>query len=129
MRLITFYIKHVVLLGTPAFAAWVAALWIRLGFFWSSDIWLVWLFALCLVALFVVIVATPLQLLSRMTKSKALPYVVGFLSGPVGVWIGLATQSRYPIGFEWYVDRTKFFHAVFAMIGLIFAFSFQRQEN
>lgn len=126
MRFVAFYVKQIVLLGTPAFAAWVVIVGMRTGVYWTSDIWLAWLFALWLVALFLVLVATPLQLVSRMVPSKVLPYVVGFLSGPVAVWIGLATQARYPLGFEWYVNRMLFFHVVFALIGLVFAFNFRR---
>jgi hypothetical protein len=126
MKIIAFYLKQILLLGTTGFAAFVAVAWWHIGVFWASDTPQAWLLALFLVTLFLVLIATPLVLLSRLTHSKALPYIAGFASGPIGVWTALLTYSHYPIGLEWYVSRVLFFHVVFASIGLLFAFSFQR---
>ena len=128
MKLSAFYLKQIIALGTAGFAAFVAVAWWHIGFFWARDTFEAWLFALVLVGLFLILVATPLQLLCRLSFSKVLPYLAGFASGPIGVWVALLSRS-HPINFEWYVSRQIFFHVVFASIGLLFAFFFQRRAG
>jgi hypothetical protein len=94
--------------------------------FWSSDTPQAWLLALALVATFVIFIATPFQLLCRFSSAKLLPYLIGAASGPIGVLLALLFFSRYPVGFEWYVNQVFFFHIVFSLIGLLFSVAFQR---
>ena len=126
MKIIAFYVKQIILLGTVGFAAFLLLAWWQFGAFWASDTPQAWLLALALVAVFIVLVATPLQLLCRLSSARLLPYLIGAASGPIGVLFALLFFSRYQIGFEWYVSRVLFFHIAFSFIGLLFSVAFQR---
>ena len=126
MKIIAFYLKQIILLGTAGFAAFLFFAWWQVGVFLASDTPQAWLLALVLVAVFIILVATPLQLLCRLSSAKLLPYLIGAASGPIGVLLALLFFSRYPVGFEWYVSRVLFFHIVFSLIGLLFSVAFQR---
>jgi len=126
MKIIVFYLKQFVLLGTAGFTAFLAVAWWHVGVFWASDTPQVWIFAVLLVALFIVLVATPFQLFCRLYSAKSLPYAAGIFSGPIGVVIALMVFSHYPVNFEWYVNRVLFYHIAFVSIGLLFSIAFQR---
>ncbi|MCH6485466.1 hypothetical protein MMG85_18095 [Pseudoxanthomonas sp. LH2527] len=126
MKIVVFDLEQIVLLGTAGFATFLFVAWWQVGVFWASDTPQTWLLALALVAAFIIVVATPLQLLCRFSSARLLPYFIGVASGPIGVLFALLLFSRYPVGFEWYVSRVLFFHIVFSLIGLLFSVAFQR---
>ena len=74
MKLPLFYLQQIVLLGSVAFLAWVAVLSLRFGHFvWAADAPQAWLFALFLVACFLLLIATPLQLIAHKLPWRSAP--------------------------------------------------------
>ncbi|MFC5579482.1 hypothetical protein ACFPOA_15850 [Lysobacter niabensis] len=126
MKAVLFYLKQILLLGTAGFAVFVLVAWWHIGPFLASDTPQAWLFALALVATFLVTVATPVQLACRFFRAPRAALVAGFLSGPLAVVIAFLLFTRYPLTFNSYVSRALFPHVLFSLIGLCFAFNFQR---
>ncbi len=84
-----------------------------------------------LTALFLAIVAVPIQLCLSASAPLLLRLVWGVLSGPLGVWLGLllASRRRYPIEWDWYVSRAWTLHVVFCGMGLAFAWMWWRRQR
>ena len=127
MKFVRFFLLQVVVLGTLGFAMWVAYLSVRSGHFAiASDEPQAWLFALFLIACFLLFVGAPLQWLFRKSPWRAVRYLVGLISGPLGVVLALYLFSHYPFGFEYYFHREILLHTIFSFIGLCFAFNVTR---
>ena len=128
MKLVRFFIVQSALLGLCAFAAW--ALLTSPGawpFSASLDTLGAAVFGIVLTAMFLFAVAVPFQLALRGNRSLAVRLLVGALSGPVGVWLGLLVFSNYPINWEWYGSRAWTLHVVFAGVGVCFSWVWHRR--
>ena len=128
MKLIRSFIVQSVLLGSCAFVAWALLLYRGTWpFSLSLDTLAAAAAGIVLTAVFLLAVATPLQLILRSNRSLAFRTLVGAASGPVGVWLGLLVLSNYPIAWEWYGSRAWALHVVFAGVGVCFAVLWHRR--
>jgi hypothetical protein len=128
MKLVRSFIVQSILLGSCAFAAW--ALLVSPGtwpFSLSLDTLSASAVGICLTAMFLFVVALPPQLALRSNRSLFVRTLVGAVSGPVGVWLGLLVLSNYPISWEWYISRAWALHVVFAGVGMCFAVLWHRR--
>ncbi len=125
-KTVTFYLKQTVMLGTVGFGLWLLYGWWRLGLSWASDTPVVWLFALLLVAAFLLFVCTPVQWLSAGLKNHGHAYFLGLLSGPLAVVVFLVAFTHYPVDFTNYISRQWPMHFIFGFLGLWFSFNYQK---
>ena len=128
MKLVRSFIVQSILLGSCAFAAW--ALLVSPGtwpFSLSLDTLGAAAVGVCLTAMFLLFVALPPQLALRSNRSLLVRILVGAVSGPVGVWLGLLVLSNYPISWGWYISRAWALHVVFAGVGMCFAVLWHRR--
>ena len=128
MKLVRSFIVQSLLLGSCAFAAW--ALLVSPGawpFSLSLDTLGAAAVGIGLTAMFLLAVAMPFQLALRGSRSLLVRTLVGAVSGPVGVWLGLFVLSDYPISWEWYGSRAWALHVVFAGVGVCFAVLWHRR--
>jgi hypothetical protein len=112
MALFAFYLRQIVLLGTLAFGVFLVAEWWQFGFYWAADTFEAWLIALATVAAFLLLVAAPLQMLSRAVAPR-LSLVLGLVSGPLAVAIGLMTSQR-EFTYEAFVREPAVIHCAMA---------------
>ena len=127
MKLVRFFIFQSALLGSCAFAAW--ALLVSPGtwpFSASLDTLGAAVVGIVLTATFLLAVAVPLQIALRGNRSLAVRLLVGAVSGPLGVWLGLLVLSNYPINWEWYGSRAWELHVLFAGVGMCFSWAWHR---
>ena len=130
MKLVGFFIVQSVLLGSGAFAAW--ALLTSPGAWplhFSLDTLAAAAFGIGLTAVFLLAVALPFQLALRSNGPLLPRLLVGAVSGPAGVWLGLLVLSKYPISWEWYGVRATALHIVFAGVGACFAVLWHRRRR
>ena len=128
MKLIRFFLVQSVLLGSCAFAAWALLVsptsW---PFSLSLDTLAAVAAGIVLTAMFLLVVAWPAQLALRGYRALLVRVLVGVVSGPVGVWLGLLVFSNYPINWDWYVSRAWALHAVYTGVGAVFAAAWHRR--
>ena len=128
MKLIRFFIVQAALLGSCAFIVW-ALLVTRSA--WPLQFSLDTLAAvgagIALTAVFLLVVAWPVQLAIRSRDLLVVRLLAGLISGPVGVWLGLLALSDYPVSVEWYISRAWQLHVVYAGVGACFALAWHRQ--
>jgi hypothetical protein len=125
-KILSFYFKQVLLLGTIGYGMFIAPEWWTFGPFLAADELQTWLFALALVATFLVAFATPLQLACRALRLEKPALFVGFVSGPLAVVFVLFFFTHYSFTVRDYISRAMVLHIIFAVVGLCFAFNFQR---
>jgi len=128
MKLTRFFIVQALALGSCAFVAW--ALLASRGTWplrFSLDTIAALGAGIALTALFLLVVAWPVQLAIRGQAPLVTRIVAGLVSGPVGVWLGLVVLSSYPVNWDWYVSRAWALHSVYAGIGLCFALAWHRR--
>ena len=125
-RVVIFYLKQTVMLGTVGFVLWLLYGWWRMGWFWASDTHVVWFFALLLVAAFLLLVCTPVQWLGARLRKHNYAYLLGMLSGPLAVLAFLGTFTHYPVDFTNYISRQWPMHFIFGVLGLWFSFNYQK---
>jgi len=125
-RAAVFYLKQTMMLGTVGFGLWLLYGWWQLCLSWASDTHEAWLFALLLVAAFLLFVCTPVQRLSTKLKNHGYAYILGLLSGPLAVVIFLAAFTYYPMDFTNYITRQWPMHFIFGFLGLWFSFNYQK---
>ena len=128
MKLARFLALQALILGTAALIAWSLlispGLW---AFRLSVDTLAALGFAVLLTALFLLLIALPVQALLGRSAALPLRLVVGALSSPLGVWLGLLVLSSYPIEAHWYIIRSWALHAVYAGVGACFALAWHRR--
>ena len=128
MKFARFLAFQALTLGAAALVAWslltLPGLW---AFRLSLDTLASLGFAVLLTALFLLLVALPLQALLGRSAALPLRLAVGALSGPLGVWLGLLVLSSYPIEAHWYIIRSWALHAVYAGVGVCFALAWHRR--
>lgn len=128
MKLVRFFVFQSALLGSGAFAAW--ALLLSRGI-WPFNATLDTLgaavFGIVLTAVFLLVVGVPLQLGLCGDRSLAVRLLVGAVSGPLGVWLGLLVLSSHPINWEWYGSRVWALHTIFAGVGICFSWAWHRR--
>jgi hypothetical protein len=76
-----------------------------------------------LVTAFLFLVALPTQLAVRRIGIFSASLIAGAASGPLGVILGMFVLTKYPIGWDYYVQRAQDLHIVFAGVGLCFAWA------
>lgn len=127
MKIVAFYTKQIFGLGTLGFFLWLCVGWWKLGWFWAIDTHLAWIIALALVGFFLIAVCTPIQLAIRKSRNDALAYVLGAISGPVGVIAYLALNTRFEPNLSDYIVRQAVIHVLFAFLGLLFSVGYRRR--
>ena len=128
MKLARFLAIQTLVLGVFAFFVWT---FLALRNTWTLRLSLDALsalgFAVAVTALFLLLVALPLQKLIGRAASLPLRLVVGAISGPLGVWLGYLAFSSVPIDPYWYIIRAWTLHVVYGGVGLCFAWSWHRR--
>ena len=114
-------------LGTLGLFLWLCIGWWHLGWFWATDTHWAWLIALGLVGFFLVLICTPIQFAARKIRSDAVAYALGIISGPIAVIAYLVLHTRFEPTFSNYIVRQISMHALFAILGLLFAISYRRR--
>jgi len=127
LKIVAFYLKQIIGLGTLGFLVWLCVGWWRFGLIWSTDMFSVWFIALALAGYFVVLICTPIQLAVRRIKTDWLAYVLGILSGPIGVCTYLLINRRLEPSVDSYINRYLLMHSVFALLGLLFSIFYRRR--
>ena len=133
MKLTRFLVIQALLLGTLALIAWVPLVsrgtWpLRFSFDTFAALGL----AVLLTGLFLLCIALPFQKLIGQNAHLSLRLIVGAISGPLGVWLGLLVLSNYPIDSHWYIMRAWQLHAVYVTVGVLFSWAWhcrQRPNN
>jgi hypothetical protein len=124
MKVIVFYIKQIMGLGTAGFFAWLCIGWWKIGWFWASDIHYAWLIALATVTFFLILICTPIQFVLARAKNSA-SYLAGLLSGPLAVMLHVATNTHFQLNFQNCIIRPMWMHLIFALIGLWFSINYK----
>ncbi|MEJ2791486.1 MULTISPECIES: hypothetical protein [unclassified Pseudoxanthomonas] len=127
MKIIAFYIKQIILLGTAGFLAWLCIGWWHIGWFWASDDHYAWAIALTLTAFFLLLVCAPIQAVLSKLRSDWIAYLSGLLSGPLAVFLYLALKTQFEVTWHNYVTRQAWMHLIFGLLGLWFARNYRRR--
>jgi hypothetical protein len=121
MRLLRFFVGQSILLGSGAFVIWMALATHPSG---PPDLSLDTLaalgFSILVTAAFLLVVASPLQLIARSFPGRL---AAGVLAGPIGVWAGLLLLSSYPVTWGWYVTKVWALHVVYTLVGTAFGWA------
>ncbi|MBD9437634.1 hypothetical protein IB223_16175 [Pseudoxanthomonas sp. PXM03] len=127
MKIIAFYIKQIILLGTTGFLAWLCVGWWHIGWFWANDAHYAWLIALALVALFLLLICTPIQVSISKVRNDSVAYLGGLLAGPTAILLYLALNTRFELNGQNYVTHQAWMHVIFGLLGLWFSFNYRRR--
>jgi hypothetical protein len=127
MKIVAFYIKQIIGLGTAGFFAWLCIGWWKMGWFWASDTHYAWLIALAAVAFFLVLICTPIQLALVKVHSDWVAYLAGLLAGPLAVVLHLALNTHFQLTWQNYVERQAWMHLIFGLLGLWFSVNYRRR--
>ena len=127
MKIIAFYIKQTMVLGTVGFLVWLCISWWHIGWFWASDTHYAWLFALAVTALFLLLVCTPIQALLSKLRSDPIAHLSGFLTGPLVVFLYLSLNTHFELTWSNYVTRQAWMHFIFGLLGLWFSVNYRRR--
>lgn len=127
MKVLAFYIRQIIGLGTAGFLAWLCIGWWKIGWFWASDTHFAWLFSLALVAFFLILVCTPIQLALAKVRSDWVAYLAGLLAGPIAVMLYLALHTNFQPTWQNYFARQAWMHLIFCLLGLWFSVNYRRR--
>lgn len=129
LELARFLAAQVLGLGCLAFIAW--ALFTTRGnwtFLLSWDALFALALGVALTALFVLVVALPVQSVLAAKASLSARLLAGCFSGPLGVWLGLLVFTKYPLESYSYIDRSWSLYLVYAVVGFCFAWAWHRRS-
>ena len=127
MRIVAFYFKQIVLLGTAGFLSWLCTGWWHMGWFWANETHHAWLIALALTCFFLVLVCTPIQSAMSRLRSDWLAHLGGLLAVPLAVFVYLAFNTRFAFTWHDHVVHQVWMHLIFGLLGLFFSIAYRRR--
>ena len=121
-KLIVFYSKQILILGSLAFGMWIFESWMRTGELWEGNLHALWLLTIVLAAIQLVTITTPLlMLLKRVRYQIPLYYMAAMMSGPLGVALFLWHFTQLPLDWYNYLIWPQSEHIIGATLSLGFA--------
>ncbi len=115
--------------GTIAVLIWLLHAWVKFGFFWSSDIPLVWLIGTTIAGLFISLICLSLFKYFKKRQSVIFLPLLGASLGILSVLVFFVVGTSYPINVEYLVNRIWLYYLIFSIVGGVYGFMYFERKK